>query len=117
MFRFKQFTIAHQSEGLKVNTDGCLMGALANYQLPKNCLDIGTGTGVIALMLAQKFPEALVTAIELNPLAFQQAQLNIEASKFNSQINLIEQDIKEFSSSPFDLIVCNPPYFKNHLKG
>ncbi len=117
MFHFKQFSIFHQSEGLKVNTDGCLLGALANHRSPNTCLDIGTGTGVIAMMLAQKFPESTVTAIELNHEAFQQAQLNIAASKFKTRINLIEQDIGEFSSTPFDLIVCNPPYFKNHLKG
>lgn len=116
-FHFKQFSILHQTEGLKVNTDGCLLGALAKSESPKTCLDIGTGTGVIALMLAQKYPEAQVTAVELNALAFLQAQHNIEASPFNEKIQVINADILQFeSTNQYDLIVCNPPYFKQHLK-
>lgn len=117
-FHFKQFSIIHQSEGLKVNTDGCLLGALANTEKPVKCLDIGTGTGVIALMLAQKYPSARITAVELNETAYKQAGLNIENSKFSDHIQLLHQDILHFETSEkFDLIVCNPPYFKAHLTG
>lgn len=118
MFHFKQFSILHQTQGLKVNTDGCLLGALSKYDNPSNCLDIGTGTGVIALMLAQKYPNSKVTAIELNTEAYNQAQLNIKASIFSSRIELINQDILQLEAiNQFDLIVCNPPYFTKHLKG
>jgi len=117
-FHFKQFSITHQTTGLKVNTDGCLLGALSEYNNPKNCLDIGTGTGVIALMLAQKYPDAKITAIELNENAFVQAQLNIGSSDFKDQIELINGDILDYTTTlKFDLIVCNPPYFSKHLQG
>ena len=118
MFHFKQFSILHQTEGLKVNTDGCLLGALSKFEDPKHCLDIGTGTGVIAMMLAQQYPKAKVTAIELNTLAYEQAQLNINASVFSSNIELLNIDFLQFKSeTKYDLIVCNPPYFSNHLQG
>lgn len=118
MFHFKQFSIRHQTEGLKVNTDGCLLGALSKFENPKHCLDIGTGTGVIAMMLAQQYPEANVTAIELNTQAYLQAELNIQASIFSHQIELLNADFTTFKSNlRFDLIVCNPPYFTKHLLG
>ncbi|MES2616739.1 MAG: methyltransferase [Bacteroidota bacterium] len=117
-FRFKQFSITKQTEGLKVNTDGCLLGALANVNNPSHCLDIGTGTGVIALMLAQKFPSAKTTAIEINPTVFEQAVYNIQHSPFASNIECICSDVANYSpAASFDLIACNPPYFSNHLKG
>lgn len=101
-----------------MNTDGCLLGALSKFDHPKHCLDIGTGTGVIAMMLAQQYPNAKVTAIELNLVAFEQAQLNIKASVFSSNIELLNIDFLQFSSeTKYDLIVCNPPYFSNHLQG
>lgn len=116
-FHFKQFSITHQTHGLKVNTDGCLLGALANTEHPKNCLDIGTGTGVIALMLAQKFPDAFVTAVEILPAIHAQAQQNISFSPFAQRIHCLNADIQTFSNDGlFDLITCNPPYFTNHLK-
>ena len=118
MFHFKQFSILHQTEGLKVNTDGCLLGALSTFENPKHCLDIGTGTGVIAMMLAQQYPKAKVTAIELNSIAYQQAELNIQASVFKNQIELLNADFTRYHSEAlYDLIVCNPPYFAKHLQG
>jgi tRNA1Val (adenine37-N6)-methyltransferase len=118
MFHFKQFSILHQTEGLKVNTDGCLLGALSKFENPKHCLDIGTGTGVIAMMLAQQYASAKVTAIELNTIAYQQAELNIQASVFKNQIELLNADFTTYHSEiHYDLIVCNPPYFSNHLQG
>jgi tRNA1Val (adenine37-N6)-methyltransferase len=118
MFHFKQFSILHQTEGLKVNTDGCLLGALSKFENPKHCLDIGTGTGVIAMMLAQQYPKAKVTAIELNTIAYQQADLNIQASVFKQQIELLNADFTTYHSETlYDLIVCNPPYFSKHLQG
>jgi len=118
MFHFKQFSILHQTEGLKVNTDGCLLGALSKFENPKNCLDIGTGTGVIAMMLAQQYPIAKITALELNNVAYQQAELNVQASLFKQQIELLNADFTTYHSEiHYDLIVCNPPYFSKHLQG
>ncbi len=115
-FHFKQFSILHQKEGLKVTTDACILGAFAKNENTKNILDIGTGTGVIALMLAQKYPEANVSAIDIQAVVVKQAKLNIEQSKFKDRINLHHGDIKTYNfDSQFDLIVCNPPYFTTHL--
>ena len=101
-----------------MNTDGCLLGALSKLENPKHCLDIGTGTGVIAMMLAQQYPNAKVTAIELNTIAYQQADLNIQASVFKQQIELLNADFTTYHSETlYDLIVCNPPYFSKHLQG
>ena len=118
MFHFKQFSILHQTEGLKVNTDGCLLGALSKFADPKHCLDIGTGTGVIAMMLAQQYSNSKITALELNKVAYQQAKLNIQASVFKQQIDLFNADLTTYHSETlYDLIVCNPPYFSKHLQG
>lgn len=116
-FHFKQFSILSQEKGLKVNTDACLLGAIASHPKPEFCLDIGTGTGVIAMFLAQRFPDCKVEAIEIEEAVKEQAELNINSSKFKDRINVIHADfLKWKSTSKFDLIVSNPPYFSNHLK-
>ncbi|MEZ4804589.1 MAG: methyltransferase domain-containing protein [Bacteroidia bacterium] len=116
-FHFKQFSILKQEKGLKVTTDSCLLGALANYYSPKRCLDIGTGTGVIAMMLAQKFPNSKIDAIDIEDEIVKQAQFNINHSIFSSQIEISNSDVLNFSKVYlYDLITCNPPYFSNHLK-
>lgn len=116
-FHFKQFSITAQEAGLKVSTDACLLGACAEFNEPYHCLDIGTGTGVIALFLAQRYPKTNTTAVELEPMVCRQAELNIAASPFSERIQIIETDFLKFNSRlKFDLITCNPPYFKNSLQ-
>lgn len=116
-FHFKQFSILSQEKGLKVNTDACLLGAIASHTNPQFCLDIGTGTGVIAMFLAQRFPNCKVKAIEIEEAVKEQAELNINSSKFKDRIKVVHADfLKWEANSKFDLIVCNPPYFSNHLK-
>ena len=116
-FHFQQFSIFSQEKGLKVNSDACLLGAIAEFQNPSNCLDIGTGTGVIALFLAQRFPNAAISAIEIEESIYLQALDNIEKSIFKQQISTLHGDVLTFKfDTKFDLIVCNPPYFKNHLE-
>lgn len=116
-FQFQQFRIDQDRCAMKISTDAILLGALANAEKPNQILDIGTGTGVIALMLAQRFAEAKVTAVELDSDAASQAQENISQSPFASRMNLCQGRIQDFSpGEKFDLIVSNPPYFPDHLK-
>lgn len=116
VFRFKQFTIWSDCGGFKVGTDACLLGAWADVQPHSNILDIGTGTGVISLMLSQR-TGANITAIDIDAASLHQAKLNIERSPFGN-IALIQCSVQEFSSSSqkFDHVVCNPPFFQNSDK-
>ena len=117
-FRFKHFTIWQQHCAMKVGTDGVLLGAWADGG--KRILDIGTGTGLIALMMAQRFPSAEVTAVEIDRQAALQARENVSASPFANRVNVVHDDILRFSDAcgdnHFDAIVCNPPFFINSLK-
>ena len=156
-FQFKQFTVHQGLCAMKVGTDGTLLGAWANVvehasqradgsddtgtlgSVPYySILDIGTGTGLIALMMAQRYPQAQVTAIDIDPQAVRQARENVAASPFADRITIIEGDIRQLSTPtttnvtspslplyspftppslpPFDTIVCNPPYFDASLE-
>ena len=116
-FHFQQFSIFSQDKGLKVNSDACILGAIAEFDNPIHCLDIGTGTGVIALLLAQRYPNTQLTAIEIEKSVYEQATDNIQKSVFNNRIVTLNADALEYPfAHKFDLIVCNPPYFKNHLE-
>ncbi len=102
---------------MKINTDGVLIGAMANHHAPKNILDIGTGTGVIALMLAQRFPEANIQAVEIDKQAAEAAGKNFQFSVFSERLNINHIAIEQYhSATQFDLIVSNPPFFVNDLK-
>ena len=109
-FTFKQFHIEHDKCAMKVGTDGILLGAWANLPGAENSLDIGTGTGLIALMLKQRNPAMAVTAVEIDDDAFAQAKANIVHSPWPN-IELCQGDIANFNvTTQFDLIVSNPPY-------
>ncbi|MGC6341274.1 tRNA1(Val) (adenine(37)-N6)-methyltransferase [Bisgaard Taxon 45] len=114
-FTFKQFHIDHHRCAMKVGTDGILLGAWADVSRAKRILDLGTGTGLIALMLAQRsHKETEIHAVELDQDAFLQAKDNIQASPWAKQLHLYHQDITDFcrnTVNKFDLIVANPPYF------
>jgi tRNA1Val (adenine37-N6)-methyltransferase len=102
---------------MKISTDAVLLGSLAQSNSPKKILDIGTGTGVIALMLAQRFAEAQIIALELDPEAAVQAAENCHASPFCQRIQVKEGRLQTYPEEErFDLIVSNPPYFPDHLK-
>lgn len=120
-FEFKQFTIDQRHAGMKVGTDCDLLGTLADGG--KRILDIGTGTGVLSLMMAQRFPAAQITAIEIDDNAVIDATANFSASKFGERITLIHQSFQDFvkqpkdgDSSRFDCVICNPPYFDRSLE-
>lgn len=103
---------------MKVGTDGVLLGAWTECKNYKSILDIGTGTGLIALMLAQK-SNANITAIEKNIEAYNQAVENVSNSNWNNRISVIFDDFLDYvkkSSEIFDLIVSNPPFFVSSLK-
>lgn len=120
MFRFKQFNVDQSNCAMKINTDGVLLGALAEADQPKTILDIGTGTGVIALMLAQRFTEAQIDAVEIDELAAETAKRNFDKSPFNTRLSLyygsIEQYFEKAAIGKYDLIVSNPPFYINSLE-
>nr|WP_129735320.1 tRNA1(Val) (adenine(37)-N6)-methyltransferase [Parabacteroides goldsteinii] len=118
-FRFKKFTIYHDKCAMKVGTDAVLLGAWTEITQCKSILDIGTGTGIIALMLAQR-SSAEIDAIDIDKDAYIQATENVIASPFAERIKVIHSSCTDFvMSNPlkkYDLIVSNPPYFINSLK-
>ena len=115
-FQFKQFTVFHDQCAMKVGTDGVLLGAWANCNAANDILDIGTGSGLIALMLAQR-SKAKIDALDIDEDACKQAEYNIRNSKFSDRINIIQADFKNFDiAKQYDLIVSNPPYFSNSLQ-
>lgn len=118
IFKFKQFQVDQEGCAMKINTDGVLLAAMVqSHSSPRAILDIGTGTGVIALMLAQKFRDAEVTAVEIDASAAQTAKQNFKNSVFKERIQLSNIAIEQYSNlKPFDIVVSNPPFFVNDLK-
>lgn len=117
-FHFKKFSVRHDRSGMKVGTDGVLLGAWADVTTATQILDIGTGTGVIALMLAQRASESVtIDAVEIDDQAYADAQENIAASPWHDRIHIHHTAIQKFTTpAQFDLIVTNPPYFQKSYK-
>jgi len=120
IFRFKQFAVDQSGCAMKVNTDGVLLGVLCGTRSPRHILDIGTGTGVISLILAQRFPSAHIKAVEIDEAAARTAEQNFERSTFNTRLKLIHTSFEDYFKSneqhKFDLIVSNPPFFIDSLR-
>lgn len=117
VFRFKQFNVNQSGSGMKINTDGVLLAAKVRADEASSILDIGTGTGVIALMLAQRYDKAKVHALEINESAAICASLNFNASPYQERMTLYETSFQNFKPHiQYDLIVSNPPFFINSLK-
>ena len=116
-FQFKRFKIEQALCGMKVGTDGVLLGAWARGG--SRVLDVGTGTGIIALMMAQRYPEAQVLGIDIDEGAVRQATQNVEASPFARQISIAQtrvQDLDEAQAGRYDAVVSNPPFFIDALQ-
>lgn len=113
-FRFKQFVVHQSNAAMKVGTDGCLLGALAEGG--EHILDIGTGTGVVALMMAQRNPAATVDAVEIDDHAVIDASANFAQSPFAGRLSLHHSSLQAFTADKqYDSIVCNPPYYDASL--
>jgi tRNA1Val (adenine37-N6)-methyltransferase len=123
-FCFKHFSVKQDRCAMKVGTDGVLLGCWAEGG--ENILDIGTGTGLIAMMMAQRFPNARFDALEIDGLAAGQALENVVQSPFKERVFVIKESLQEYSErigeksdsveGKYDAIVSNPPYFINSLK-
>ncbi|MBL7974220.1 MAG: methyltransferase [Candidatus Kapabacteria bacterium] len=117
-FRFKKFRVEQSVNAMKVCTDACLFGAWVTVHNATTVLDIGTGTGVLALMIAQR-SSASITAVELMPESAEEAKRNVQASKWHESIRVVCGRIQEYAElveEKFDVIVCNPPFYKNSLR-
>lgn len=118
-FVFKKFTVEQDKCALKVNTDAVLLGALTEADSAGNILEIGTGTGVISLMLAQRFPLVTIHGVEIEKNAYQQTLENFAASPWSDRMEAIFTSFQKFAESnqvKYDLVVSNPPYYEDHLK-
>ncbi|WP_324677719.1 tRNA1(Val) (adenine(37)-N6)-methyltransferase [Hymenobacter sp. GOD-10R] len=118
-FQFKQFRIEQDQCAMKVCTDACVLGATADVASATRLLDIGTGTGLLALMVAQRNPSAYIEAVEIDEAAAAQAAANIAASPWASRLTIHAQSLRAFAATQpaaFDHILCNPPFFRNALR-
>ena len=117
-FQFKQFTVWHDKCAMKVGTDGVLLGAWTSVESAHRILDIGTGTGLVALMLVQRsLPDANIVALEIDEAAVGQARENIIRSPWKERVEVVQADFRKYrSSDKFDVIVSNPPYFVDSLE-
>ncbi len=115
-FNFKQFSISH-AQSFKVGTDGVLLGCWADIEQAENILDIGTGSGLIALVIAQRsLPNCEITGIEKDLESFEEAQQNAKKSPWGNRVSIVNDSIQNLETEPFDRIISNPPYFNNSTK-
>ncbi len=118
-FQFKKFTIQQDKTAMKVGTDGVLLGAWCSVDNRKSLLDVGCGTGLISLMLAQRNDDAHIQAIEIDEDAAQQAYENVASTEWRNRIEIHHISFQDFvasESDKYDLIVSNPPFFTDSLK-
>ncbi|MGZ5262170.1 MAG: tRNA1(Val) (adenine(37)-N6)-methyltransferase [Kaistella sp.] len=114
-FQFKNFSLNQSVKVFRVGTDGVLLGASVCVESAENILEIGTGTGLIALMIAQRNTTAKITALDINEEAVTLADENFRNSPYKSRLSVLHCDFKNFESDEkFDLIVSNPPYFEEN---
>lgn len=115
-FRFKQFAVDTLGCGQKLGTDSVLLGAWANLDGAGSALDMGAGSGVLALMCAQRSASARITALEIDPAACEAARANVAASPWSDRIEVVQADAMAYHpAAAFDLIITNPPYFSQGI--
>lgn len=117
-FRFRQFEVLQHHAAMRVSTDSVLLGAWACQAGPRRILDVGTGTGILALIMAQRFPEALIDAVEIEENAAKDAGENFRRSPWKERLRLHRADFRSWEPAEprgYDLIICNPPYFRDSL--
>ena len=118
-FQFQQFHIEQSQCAMKVSTDACLLGAAADLAGATRLLDIGTGTGLLALMAAQRHPSVEIVAVELAETAAAQAAANMAGSPWGNRIQVRAQSLADYAATqpaPFSHIICNPPFFRQSLR-
>ena len=118
-FRFRQFEVSHTQSTMKVGTDAVLLGAVADVGRDHTILDVGTGCGIIALMLAQRQPQAFITAIDLDRNSAQEAASNFRLSPWSDRLTALEISMQAYADNgedTFDHIVSNPPFFTGDKK-
>lgn len=117
LFRFKEFSVSQGKSAMKVGTDGVLLGSWVKIPNPTNTvLDIGTGTGLIALQVAQRSESEIIDALEVEDGAFEQAVENFENSPWSDRLFCYHASLQQFQmemEERYDLIICNPPFFNN----
>ena len=116
LFKFKQFSIQQENVAFRFGTDSMLLGSWIQGSYSR-ILDVGTGSGILALMMAQRFPHSTVLGIDIDHHSVTSAQRNVDASPFRNRIELMTQDFNDLDvSNTCDLILSNPPYFSNQLE-
>ncbi|GAB1855203.1 methyltransferase [Flavobacteriaceae bacterium MHTCC 0001] len=119
-FKFKQFNILQDKCAMKIGTDSVLLGAWASLKKqPSSVLDIGAGTGILSLMLAQRSTAEIVDAIEIDDGAFEQCVENFEQSPWGDRLFCYHASLEEFVNEiddAYDLVICNPPFYTSHFK-
>lgn len=116
VFKFKYFDVLQSDVLQKVGTDAMVLGALVEAENPKHILEVGMGTGVIALMLAQVFENSQITALDVDEKAIQISETNFRNSPFKNRLSVVHENFLSYSkNSFFDLIVSNPPYFNTQM--
>jgi tRNA1Val (adenine37-N6)-methyltransferase len=120
IFKFKAFDIYQDRNVMRVNTDGVLLAAWASASIPGNILDVGSGTGVISLIMAQRYPKALIKAIDIDQHATKLSNLNFQASSWSARLEATHVDLKSFTNQTepgkYNFIISNPPFFNNSTK-
>jgi tRNA1Val (adenine37-N6)-methyltransferase len=116
-FQFKQFKVNQDKCAMKVCTDACVFGAWVSVEKAENILDIGTGTGLLSLMSAQRNKTSRIAAVELDAEACEQARENVKNSPFHNRIQVFHSAIQDFAvEEKFDCVISNPPFFQADLK-
>ncbi len=115
-FRFKQFQISDDRSAMKVGTDSVILGAWVHIENIKTAIDIGCGSGLISLMLAQRIREASISGVEIDHGSTQDAQYNFENSTWSSRLDLLQMDIRNIEYlKKYNLVITNPPFFRESL--